>query len=305
MAVRALLNSIRGATLLLFGSINTILCIIPLYLVAMLKWLVPGKRWATTCNRLLNGIAGGWISINNIALLLLNRIRWDIQGTEYLEPDGWYLVLSNHQTWADIFVLQKALHRKVPLLKFFLKKELMWMPLLGPAWKALDFPFMKRYSKKYLEKHPEMAGKDLEITRKTCEKFKTLPISVMNFVEGTRFSDRKHRSQDSPYVHLLRPKAGGIALVLAAMGNRMRHVLNVTIAYPGGAKGFWAFLCGNVREISVRVESLFIQEELIGDYFHDPAFRERFQQWLSSVWADKDRLLDSLARAPHSTQVQR
>jgi 1-acyl-sn-glycerol-3-phosphate acyltransferase len=155
----------------------------------------------------------------------------------------------------------------------------------------LDFPFIKRYSKAKLEKNPHLRGKDLAITRKACEKFRHIPISVMNFVEGTRFTLRKHAQQQSPYAHLLRPKAGGIASVLGAMGDHIHRVLDVTIVYSGGARSFWALLCGDIREIRVRVRSLPVGPELIGDLVNDGKFRQRFQQWLNDLWEEKDRTI--------------
>lgn len=285
---------LRAGFILLVYTLNTLFWTTLLFPVALLKWLVRGGSSTGLFDRLLHCIANSRIAVNNLNMRYLNRVRLDIEGTDSLKPQEWYLVVSNHQSWADILVLQKIFHRRIPLLKFFLKKELIWMPFLGFAWWALDFPFMKRYSKSYLKKHPERAGMDLEITRKACEKFKNIPISVMNFVEGTRFTPKKHREQDSPYRHLLRPKAGGVAMVLAAMGDRMRHILDVTIAYPGENRGFWAFLRGDVTDIKVRVKSLFVGEDLIGDYFSDEVFRERFQNWLGTLWVDKDDLMQKL-----------
>jgi 1-acyl-sn-glycerol-3-phosphate acyltransferase len=188
-------------------------------------------------------------------------------------------------------------------LKFFLKKELIWVPFLGLAWWALDFPFMKRYTKSFLKKHPHLKGKDLEITQKACKKFKTMPVSVMNFLEGTRFTLEKHHRQQSPFVHLLKPKAAGIAFVLAALGEQMHQMLNVTIAYPEGARNFWQFLCGNVKEIRVCVESLPINPELIGDYYTNKKFRVTFQNHLNAMWAEKDALLSTLMYQPVVSHV--
>ena len=53
----------------------------------------------------------------------------------------------------------------------------------------------------------------------------------MNFLEGTRFTAAKHAKQESPYRYLLKPKAGGIAFVLAAMDGKIEKMVNVTIAY--------------------------------------------------------------------------
>ena len=288
-------SHITGALSLLLYALNTIFSAVPLFVVAFFKLIAPIPAWRRLCDSALNGIANHWVGVNNWSMRFTRRITWDIQGIEELKRNEWYLVLANHQSWTDILVLQKIFHRRIPFLKFFLKKELIWVPLLGLAWWAMDLPFMKRYSKATLEKRPHLRGKDMEITRRACEKFKAVPVSVMNFVEGTRFTLEKHQKQDSPYGHLLRPKAGGIAFVLAAMGDQLHRVLDVTIAYPKGEKGFWAFLCGRLTEVKVRVRSLPIDRELMGDYDRDPAFRTQFQGWLNVLWAEKDALMATLA----------
>jgi 1-acyl-sn-glycerol-3-phosphate acyltransferase len=287
-----LVTGILSASLL---GLNTVMWSIPLFTVAFLKLIIPVEFWRKLCTRGLTLIADGWIYINNGTTALTKRIRWDIAGLEGLTPNKRYLVFSNHQSWMDILVLQKIFFRKIPFLKFFLKKELIWFPVMGQAWWALDMPFMKRYSTSYLEKHPHLRGKDLEVTRKACDKFKALPVSVMNFVEGTRFSFSKHKKQNSPYKNLLKPKSGGIAFVLGALGDQLDNILNVTIVYPGGPKSFWAFLSGKVREIKVKVESLPVSKELLGDYIRDHEFRERFHQWINGIWKEKDQIIEELS----------
>jgi 1-acyl-sn-glycerol-3-phosphate acyltransferase len=153
---------------------------------------------------------------------------------------------------------------------------------------------MRRHSREQLRKRPDLVREDLEITRKACEKFRDMPVSVFNFVEGTRFRQEKHRRQGSPFTHLLRPKAGGTALVLSAMGETIQHVLNVTIVYPKGVRNFWEYLCGRVEEIRVHVEMLPVTRDLLGDYFHDSKFREHFQSWLNTLWREKDRRIDEM-----------
>ena len=199
------------------------------------------------------------------------------------------MVVANHQSWVDILVLQTIFYRKIPFLKFFLKKELFWIPFLGLAWWALDFPFMKRYSRHFLKKHPHLIGKDLEITKRACDKFRNIPVSVMSFVEGTRFTPEKHARQRSPYTHLLRTKAGGMAFVLAVMGDKLQQIVDVTIAYPQGVASFWDFVCGRVKEIKVNVKTLPIDSEMMGDYLQDPQFKRAFQKWLNGLWHEKDR----------------
>jgi 1-acyl-sn-glycerol-3-phosphate acyltransferase len=229
---------------------------------------------------------------------LTQRTHWDVQGIEGLDPHGWYLVNSNHQCAADIFVLQHLLNRRIPLLKFFIKQQLIWMPVMGLAWWALDFPFMRRHSPTYLKKHPEMRERDQEATRRACAKFALIPTSVTNFMEGTRLTPAKHARQQSPYRHLLKPKAGGVALALNAMGDKFQALLDVTIVYPDGIPGFWSFLCGRMRRVIVRVRSVPIPNELLhGDYGQDPEFREAFSAWVQQLWRDKDAQMDALLKS--------
>ena len=183
-------------------------------------------------------------------------------------------------------MLQHLLNRRIPLLKFFLKQQLIWVPVMGVAWWALDFPFMRRHSEEFLRKHPEMRGKDQETTRKACEKFALIPTSVMNFLEGTRFTQAKHRRQESPYVHLLKPKAGGMALALNAMGDRFQAILDVTVVYPDGTPTFWHFLQGKMHRVVVRGRLLPIPPDLIdADYTGDAAVRAAFQSWVQQLCA--------------------
>ena len=289
---------IRGILSLLGYGLNTLFWAIPILFLAFFKRLLPWSRWRRIWDRLQNTMADLWIATNIVNHRVFSRTQWDIHLPGDLDRNGWYLVIANHRSWVDILVLQRVFHRKIPFLKFFLKKELFWLPILGQAWWALDFPFMKRYSKGYLKKHPERIGKDFDITRKACERFKKLPISVMSFVEGTRFSEKKQGSQKSPYRSLLRPRAGGVAYVLSAMNGQLRRVLDVTIVYSAQRISFWDFVCGRISQIRVQVRSLPITEALVGDYARDRAFRLQFQKWLNGLWEQKDACIQELQNKP-------
>ena len=120
----------------------------------------------------------------------------------------------------------------------------------------------------------------------------------MNFLEGTRFTQAKHDKQNSPYQHLLKPKAGGIAVALNAMGDKFQAILDVTIVYPEGIPTFWHFLCGRMHRVIVRVQSLPVPQHLAqGDYANDPAVREAFSQWVQQMWRDKDAQIAELLKA--------
>ncbi|MFO7987950.1 MAG: acyltransferase [Thermodesulfobacteriota bacterium] len=285
-------SPLKGILSFLIYLINTILLTVPLILVSLLKFILPFRPVVVILDRILMAIAGLWIHINSLTTDLFCNIDWDIRGLDKLNPREWYLVLSNHQSWVDILVLQKILHTKIPMLKFFLKKELIWVPFLGLAWWALDFPFMKRYSKQFLAQNPHLKGKDLESTRKACQKFKHTPVSIMNFVEGTRYTPEKAKT--SAFSHLLTPRAGGIAFVLGSMGQCLNHIIDVTIVYPGRVPSFWSFISGKTRKIIVDFQLLEVGWHIKGDYFNDPVFRERFCEWLNQLWLDKDQKIDRL-----------
>ena len=286
---------LRGLLAFLVMALNTIISVVPLLFITLLKLIIPIKSWGKLCVWLLIKIAENWMTINSFALSLPGRLQIDVRGMEGLQYHGWYLVSCNHQSWSDILILQQVFNRRIPMLKFFLKQELIWVPLMGVAWWALDFPFMKRYSKEFLEKHPEMKGKDLETTRKACEKFKELPVSVMNFLEGTRFTQAKHDAQESPYHNLLKPKSGGIAFVLSAMGGQLRSMLDVTIVYHDKTIGFWDLLCGRVRHLTLQIIERPIPERFSrGDYENDAAFRAEFQEWVNQLWQEKDALITAI-----------
>lgn len=293
---RAVLYPVIGVISISLYFLNT-LVMFPLFFIMSLLKLLPLKLWRKGCNYILNELGSIWISINNINLITTRNIKLEVTGVEGLRIDEWYLVISNHRSWADILVLQKVFNRRIPFLKFFLKKELIWVPFMGIAWWGLDFPFMKRYSEGFLKKFPHLRGKDIEITRKACEKFRDIPVSVMNFVEGTRFTKDKHDRQGSPFINLLKPKAGGISFVLSALGGeRMKTILNVTIHYADGISSFWDFLCGKVSRVKVFVEELQITEDMLGDYVEDQAFKDTFQEWLNKLWLEKDRKLTALSQ---------
>lgn len=280
---------IRGLIASLILALSTLFWCWPLFLTALLKLILPIEPVQRALRTLMHGIAEIWISTNGFWIDLVGKVRWDIKGLEGFDKQHSYLVTSNHQSWVDILALQYQFNRRIPLLKFFLKQELIWVPVIGLCWWALEFPFMKRYSKEYLARHPEKRGKDLATTRKACERYRTNPVSVFNFLEGTRLTEAKHAEQQSPFRYLLKPRAGGIAFVLDAMGEQLSKIINVTIHYPDGRPGFWSLLSGTVKRVVVRMHTLEIPREFIGrNYDEDQAYRQRFQEWVNQLWQEKD-----------------
>ena len=281
-------STLKGAfasSVLVANAVTICLGLIPL---ALVKLAVPRQgALRRSLDHSLNAMADRWVAVNGWWMAWVGRTRWDVAGLEGLRRKGWYLVSSNHQSWVDILVLQKVFHSRVPFLKFFLKHQLLYVPVMGLAWWALDFPFMKRRS--------GSRSADLATARRACEKFRQIPTSVMNFLEGTRFSRAKHDAQQSPYRHLLKPKVGGLAAALSAMGERFDALLDVTIVYPDGVPSFWDLLSGKVKRVVVRVRERAIPKDLLaGDYEGDPVFRARMQAFVQDLWAEKDLEIEKI-----------
>jgi 1-acyl-sn-glycerol-3-phosphate acyltransferase len=285
------LGTITAALVIL----HTLFWAISLHIFAFAKLLVPLPGWRQLCTRgMIWLIEKCWTNSNRLVMRLLLNVEWDIRGLTSTSRDEWYFVSSNHQTWVDIFVLLQTFEGRIPFPRFFLKQELLWVPVVGfVAW-ALDMPFMKRYSREFLKQHPELRGKDLETTRQAIEKFGDVPVSILNFLEGTRFTPAKHARQKSPYKYLLRPKAGGIAFVLGTMGEKFDALLDVTIIYPQGDPNLWEFVSGRLSRIIVLVDKLDIPPQFLGgDYMNDPNFRTQFQAWVSDLWEQKDARIET------------
>lgn len=277
-------------------AINTILFASLIIIFSPLTILVPTTSGKQAIRRYLNTLAVTWGHVNNKLLFpLLPKIHWDIDIPKNLSEQQSYFLISNHQSWVDIMVLFFVFIGKIPFLKYFLKYSLLWIPFLGQGMYALDFPFMRRHSQAELEKKPHLKGKDLETTRRSCERFKNNPVSVINFLEGTRFSQAKHDSQQSPFKYLLKPKSGGMAFTLSALGTQMSCLLDVTIVYPQGKPTFMDLCSGKVSHVVVRVKQReFLPEAFTHNYESDQQYRLHFQKWIASLWEEKNTLIDMI-----------
>jgi 1-acyl-sn-glycerol-3-phosphate acyltransferase len=292
---------LRGLLTNLLFTLATLLVFVPLLPLALLK-LIPWTPWQRLCRRWLAALASAWINFNSWHQSWLAGARIELEGDLDLRRDEWYLMVSNHQSWVDILAILRVFNGRIPYVKFFLKKSLIWVPMLGVAWWALDYPFMRRYSKEQLERNPALKGKDIEETRRACEKFRDIPVSIINFLEGTRFTPAKHRVQQSPYQRLLIPRAGGVAFALNAMNGQLHRLLDVTIYYPEGIPTYWDYACGRVKRIRLHVKQRPLPPELLGDYLEDSAFRANFQSWVNQLWEEKDRQLAIMAEEERGKQ---
>lgn len=292
-----IIGTLKGTLSLLVISAYTVLAMVPLTVFAVGKLLAPNRAVRDFFGKLLIGVVEAWSGCNNFILRLYRGTNWTIELPPGLEHKGRYVVSCNHQSWVDILALQYCFNRRIPFLTFFIKHELIYIPLLGFAWWALDYPFMRRYSRAEIAKNPSLAGKDLKSAKVACERLREIPFALMSFPEGTRFSEEKREKTGSPYRKLLKPKVGGIGVVLYALGDRLQSLIDVTIIYPsshesGSAPSFWDLLTGKIPEIVVSVRELEVPQHLLGRNFRsDRDIRRELQSWINEIWAEKDRLI--------------
>ena len=273
----------------------TIICSVPIIVAGLIKLLVPVPAVWRSISVFCNFMMYCWCEGLALLLRLNPWLKWDVQGLDGLNKKNWYLLISNHHSWADIVVLCVLFRKHIPMNKYFLKQQLAWVPFIGLACWALDMPFMRRYSRSYLLRHPERRGKDVETTRRSCEKFRAHPTTMVNFVEGSRFTEDKRQQTRSPYHNLLAPKAAGIAMALSVLGSQFDKLLNVTLCYPeNNQKPFYDMLSGRLTRIVVRISLEPVTEELHGDYVNDKNFKRRFQRCLNRIWEEKDRQLTEI-----------
>jgi 1-acyl-sn-glycerol-3-phosphate acyltransferase len=268
---------------------------LPLYLLILLKVLLPFPACRRRIDRWLTAVAGLWIHGSVLIMRLLPQEKWDIEDGSDVTPGQSCLLVANHQSWADILVLLRVFGRRIPFPRFFTKKELLRLPLVGFAIWGLDFPLVARYSQEEIKRNPALRGRDIEIARRACERYRHQTVTVVNFPEGTRLTPEKQSRQQSPYRFLLRPHTGGLALVLTVLGDKLETMLDATIVYPAGRPGFRDFLCGRVERVKVRVRRVAIPSEFRqGDLLDNPALREPFRAWVLDLWEGKERLIGRL-----------
>ncbi len=293
------MSFLRGCLALLLIILNFIIITVTVLPFAIIAHVLPKKAHRYVITLALK-ILVFWTIVNQWILKLNTQGKWDIQGKGVLNSKGWYIIISNHTSWIDIPVLGSIFNRKIPLIKFFMKKELLWqLPIAGINCYLLGYPILARHTRTAIRKNPALKRKDIEATKKACQKFKVFPTTFMNFVEGTRFTQEKHQRQQSPYQHLLKPKAAGTATVLTEMSDKLNGIINTTLYYEAKELNFWRFLCGKINKIHIRYEVIPITDSLIGNYYDDRQYRKHFQQWLNCIWQEKDTLIDALKNKQH------
>lgn len=282
-----MLNVARGVLSIITITITTIIVCVPIFTLGPLRVLFRARSVKRILNRLMDYSIDGWVWVvrSLIRGLSLSRIE-ERSDPIALDTKDWYVVISNHQSWADIIVLQSTLLWRIPCLKFFTKRELIYIPFVGLGMWFLGFPYVRRYSRKETTTNPNLRNRDRETTLKACEGFRERPVAVLNFAEGTRYTEEKHRRLGSRFQRLLNPRSGGTGMVLKSLQDKTKYVLDVTIVYPNGVPGFWDYLCG-------RCPRTFVYMQLRDLPLDDT--REQLSLWINEIWYEKDIQLATLA----------
>ena len=287
------MSFLKGLICFLLLVLNTLFWCIFLLSFAVIKLIIPFEASKRIFTHLIILVGECWIFCNGLWIKIFHNPAWKVEGFEKLDKNNWYLSLANHQSWADIFILQSITNRKIPMLKFFMKDVLIWVPVIGLAWWALDMPFLKRYSEEKIKRNPELRGKDIASMKKSFNRFSRYPVSIFIFAEGTRFTKQKKELQGSPFDNLLLPKPGGIGLTLSTMPY-IDKLIDFSIKYESSERTFWAFLCGKMNKATVKVDLIDIPQNFLGkDYNQDYSFREEIKKWLKGIWSKKDRFLNN------------
>ncbi len=280
-------------------SVVTVVLAIPLFTLALVRLLLPFKVVLALVDKVNQAVFYLWVSNNSFLMWLTNRIKWDIQGADIKKIQGSCFIISNHVTWTDIVMLGHIYRGKIPITKFFLKHSLIYIPILGQACYSLGMPFLRRYSRNELLKNPQLKMKDINATRKACLNLLEHPSSLVNFVEGTRYTPQKAAAQKSTYRHLMPPKAASLAIALGLIGEHIDCMLNTTLIYPGKHEGsiFMQMLCGRLKHVIARVEVIdkeTIAKHMVGDYLYDKQFKHAFTMYLRDMWQRKDEQIEAL-----------
>lgn len=291
-----LIEPLTGIISILLYAVNVIVGISILTLVSILK-IFP-FTW-NYYQVIVKHLQYYWVKGNIfIQRTMIPQTKWKVHFksdvAHPLQTDDWYLLISNHQNWIDILVLQRVFNGRIPPIKFFLKSQLAWiLPLVTWGCWLLDFPFIRRYSLKQLIRNPNTRRRNLTMTKKMCQRYQLFPTTIANFVEGRRFTSTIQESQNSPYRYLLKPQAAGIAICIKNLHPQLYKLLDVTIVYTSSRKtvNFWNFLCGRLGKIDIDVKVSLVDPALIGDYENDKIFRMDMQKWLNHTWLQKDQLI--------------
>lgn len=285
----------------------TLVLALPMLVLVLIRFILP-KQVAKVIDKINQGIFRIWCEFIAGLIHLTNKVEWHIP-KEIPTIKGSCILICNHISWTDIVILLYIFRGKIPITKFFLKKSLIYIPIIGLVCYALGMPFLNRYSRQQLLKNPKLLQKDIQSTKKACQLLLETPSTLVNFLEGTRYTKEKAKLQNSPYKNLMPPKVASLGVSLGLIGRKVDCILNTTLLYPDNTGNiFIQMLQGRLHTIIATVERIEITDDLIGDYLKDKKYKADFTNKMKDLWSQKDQhitnLLDNLNRQRLAQQSQ-
>lgn len=196
------------------------------------------------------------------------------------------IVIANHQEMPDITWLMNLARQKERLgdMKWFIKDEFRWVPGIGPGLKFLDCLFVKR---DWAEDADTING----VFKRIIDD--KIPIWLMLFPEGTRFTPEKLKRADAyaekaglkKTSHVLQARTSGFVASVQALRQHIDAVYDITIAYEEGVPTLWQYVKGTNRRAHLNVRRIPISEM--------PESKDELTTWLHESFQRKDSLLEA------------
>ena len=286
-----MIRTIRGCITFLLVLLNAIWVILIVTPLGLLR-LIPIKPFQILILKLNERLAELYLFFNSRIQDLMHGADYRVEGMEKLKKDIWQFTTINHLSWADIFLFLYFTNTLQSVPRIFMKSQLWWLPLTWTANLGLAMPYVVRRSKEAIMANPELAKTDKQATLRACKVYELFPTNVAGFIEGTRIDKKKYDASNSKFKNLMPPKIGGMGYTLEVMPY-IDHLTDITLVYNSDKRGFWDFLCGDLRQASVTINTYKIPEELRGqDYSNNDELRAKLKAFLEEIWEEKDQIIE-------------
>ena len=242
--------------------------------VAIISWLLPLPLVSRSCSFLVKRIYRAAVQLDSFWMQRVVGIELVVNGPATIDQSP--VVICNHQSWFDIPLVQEVISGNGPIVRFLIKREIAWVPIIGWICLAMNFPRLRR------SQNSQTRQSDFSIIQQASKNHADDSGALLIFPEGTRFTEAKKAQQQAPYQRLLKPKAGGLKVIKNHF-DKNASLIDITINYHQAGVKIWNCLHGNPRKITITLDHYRLAE--IDD----------IESWLNHRWQEKDRLL--LAKA--------
>ena len=256
----------------LWVTVNLLLGFTLLLPIAIVSWLIPLPAVSRWCFLLVDHIYRFAVKVDSFWMQKVVGIELIIEGEPNTEQTP--VVICNHQSWFDIALIQEVITGNGPIITCLIKREIAWVPIIGWICLALNFPRLRR------SKKDGARQRDFSIIQKATQKHGSESSALLIFPEGTRFTELKKINQESPYQHLVKPKAGGLKVIKQHV-SADTSLVDITINYHQKDVNIWNCLHGDPRKITITLDHFKLAE--IGD----------IETWLNERWLAKDKILSA------------